>query len=241
MRVSISEVFTSIEGEGIYIGTKTLFVRLAGCPLRCFYCDTPYALEIGNGIYYDIDDAKALIKKKVENNTFKVNFTGGEPLLQHEAVRELARYVRDDLMLKTYLESSCYDASRFLHVLPYIDICKVEFKLNDSHAIDEKHYNRLVENELLCLKHAIKSGKATYIKVVVSSLSRREDIEELVRMIFEDAAISKAIDGFVLQPVNGTGINEPTLEYMLALYDTVHQYYPDVRIIPQIHKVMGIP
>ncbi|MFN4337166.1 MAG: 7-carboxy-7-deazaguanine synthase QueE [Candidatus Nitrosocaldus sp.] len=238
MRVSISEVFTSIEGEGIYLGTKTLFVRLAGCPLRCFYCDTPYALEMGNGIYYDIDDAKALIKGKVESNTFKVNFTGGEPLLQHEAVRELARYVRDELMLKTYLESSCYDASRFLYVLPYIDICKIEFKLNDSHAIDGKHYNRLLENELLCLRHAIESRKATYIKVVVSSLSRRGDIEKLVRMIFEDDA-SKAIDGFVLQPV--TGINEPTLEHMLVLYDTVHQYYPNVRIIPQIHKVMGIP
>ncbi|MEM0480018.1 MAG: 7-carboxy-7-deazaguanine synthase QueE, partial [Candidatus Nitrosocaldus sp.] len=179
MRVSISEVFTSIEGEGIYLGTKTLFIRLAGCPLRCFYCDTPYALSIGNGTYYSIDEAKAIIARKVEKSTFKANFTGGEPLLQHEAVRELARYVRDQLMLKTYLESSCYDASRFLYVLPYIDICKIEFKLKDSNAIDDKHYARLLENEMLCLKHAIASRKVTYIKVVLSSLSKREEVEEL--------------------------------------------------------------
>ncbi|GBC74000.1 7-carboxy-7-deazaguanine synthase [archaeon HR05] len=238
MRVSISEVFTSIEGEGIYLGTKTLFIRLAGCPLRCFYCDTPYALSIGNGTYYSIDEAKTIIARKVERGTFKANFTGGEPLLQHEAVRELARYVRDELLLKTYLESSCYDASRFLHVLPYIDICKIEFKLKDSNAIDDKHYTRLLENEMLCLRHAIASRKVTYIKVVLSSLSKREEVEELARMIFEGDT-SKAIDGFVLQPVNG--VNEPTLEHMLAMYDAVHQYYPNVRIIPQMHKVMGIP
>ncbi|MEM0029975.1 MAG: 7-carboxy-7-deazaguanine synthase QueE [Candidatus Nitrosocaldus sp.] len=238
MRVSISEVFTSIEGEGMYLGTKTLFIRLAGCPLRCFYCDTPYALSIGNGTYYSIDEAKAIIARKVEKSTFKANFTGGEPLLQHEAVRELARYIRDELMLKTYLESSCYDASRFLYVLPYIDICKIEFKLKDSNAIDDKHYARLLENEMLCLKHAIASRKVTYIKVVLSSLSKREEVEELARMIFEECS-SKDIDGFVLQPVNG--VDEPRLEHMLALYDAVHQYYPNVRIIPQMHKVMGIP
>lgn len=238
MRVGISEVFTSIEGEGIYLGTKTLFIRLAGCPLRCFYCDTPYALSMGNGRYYSMDEAKALIGSRVKGNTFKANFTGGEPLLQHEAVRELARYVRDELRLKTYLESSCYDASRFAYVLPYIDICKIEFKLSDAHAVMDSHHGRLLENELLCLRYAVEHGKATYIKVVVTAQSRREEVEELLGMISGDG-LGKGIEGFVLQPVNGTG--EPTLEHMLALYDTVYKYHPNVRIIPQMHKVMGIP
>ena len=46
MNVRIFEIFTSIEGEGILYGTKTLFVRLAGCPYSCFYCDTQDALPL---------------------------------------------------------------------------------------------------------------------------------------------------------------------------------------------------
>jgi len=40
MKVRLFEIFTSVEGEGILYGTKTLFVRLAGCPFTCFYCDS---------------------------------------------------------------------------------------------------------------------------------------------------------------------------------------------------------
>ena len=45
-RIQISEIFTSIEGEGILFGTKTMFVRMAGCHLRCRWCDTLYALQM---------------------------------------------------------------------------------------------------------------------------------------------------------------------------------------------------
>ena len=46
LKTRIFEIFTSVEGEGILYGTKTLFVRLAGCPYACFYCDTLDALPI---------------------------------------------------------------------------------------------------------------------------------------------------------------------------------------------------
>ena len=120
--VKLSEIFTSIEGEGILLGTKTMFVRMAGCPLKCHWCDTPYAIPMDSGNQYPVEEVKALISKNLQPNTYKVNFTGGEPLAQHEAVILLAKFVKHDLGVKTYLESACYDSVRFARVLPHIDI-----------------------------------------------------------------------------------------------------------------------
>lgn len=237
VKTSISEIFTSVEGEGMYLGTKTLFVRLAGCSLKCFWCDTPYALSMSDGKEYEIDDALALIDEKIQHNTFKVNFTGGEPLLQHKAVLEMARHVKNK-GLRTYLESSCFSVERFKELLPFMDICKIEFKLRDSEAVDAEHYQQLLENELKCLEEAIGAKKATYIKVVVSSVSDKPEFEELVKMIF-NAIKPKEIEGFVIQPVYGKG--EPALEQLFQFYDIVYPYYERVRIVPQMHKVMGIP
>ena len=133
----LSEIFTSIEGEGILFGTKTMFVRLAGCPFRCHWCDTPYALPMDSGSDYSVEEVKEIISKSLQPNTYKINFTGGEPLVQYEAVIELAKFVRQK-GLRAYLESACYDAVRFAKVLPYMDICKVELKLRDSKIVNEK-------------------------------------------------------------------------------------------------------
>ena len=94
MKTRLFEIFTSIEGEGILYGTKTLFVRLAGCPYSCFYCDTLDALPLDSGKEYSINEACDLIDRNLQKNTYKVNFTGGEPLIQHEAVSELAKHVK---------------------------------------------------------------------------------------------------------------------------------------------------
>ena len=76
LKTRIFEIFTSVEGEGILYGTKTLFVRLAGCPYACFYCDTLDALPIDSGKEYSINEACSLIDKNLQENTYKVNFTG---------------------------------------------------------------------------------------------------------------------------------------------------------------------
>jgi organic radical activating enzyme len=72
--------------EGILYGTKTLFVRLAGCPFTCFYCDTKESLPLDSGKEYNIEEACQLIDSNLKSQTYKVNFTGGDPLIQHEAV-----------------------------------------------------------------------------------------------------------------------------------------------------------
>ena len=69
MKVRLFEIFTSVEGEGILYGTKTLFVRLAGCPFTCFYCDTIESLPLDSGTEYTIEDANQLIDSNLKNQT----------------------------------------------------------------------------------------------------------------------------------------------------------------------------
>ena len=237
MKTRLFEIFTSVEGEGILYGTKTLFVRLAGCPFTCFYCDTLESLPMDSGTEYSIEDANNLIDKKLEKNTYKVNFTGGEPLVQSEAVLEMAKHIKSK-NIPTYLESSCYDSQKFSTVLPFIDYIKIEFKTPDAQFVDSKHYSKLIENALECLKISVESKKITYIKIVVSSKTEFESLSELLVKIFN--IISKEdISGFIIQPTYG--IAEPNLEHLLKLYDLVYPYYKEVRVVPQLHKFIGAP
>ncbi len=237
MKVRLYEIFTSIEGEGILYGTKTLFVRLAGCPFKCYYCDTKESLPMSSGKEYQIDDAKKLIENNLIKNTYKVNFTGGDPLVQSDAVSELAKFVQQKKIM-TYLESSCFDSVKFAQVLPYFDVVKIEFKTPDSEFVDQAHYSKLLENELQCLKLATDSGKITYIKIVVSSRTRLEQFKNLLKSIF-DIPMKTQIAGFIIQPTYG--IAEPDLKQLLDFYDAVHIYYKEVRIVPQLHKFIGAP
>ncbi len=237
MKVRLFEIFTSVEGEGILYGTKTLFVRLAGCPFTCFYCDTKESLPLDSGTEYSIEDANQLIDSNLKNQTYKVNFTGGDPLIQHEAVALLAKHIQDK-KIPTYLESSCFDIDRFNHVLPFIDIVKIEFKTKDSDFVDVKHYEKFIGHTMKCLQSSVKSKKITYIKVVVSSKTKPDEFTKLVQEIFDK--ISKDdIDGFIIQPIYG--ISEPSLELLLELYDLVYPYYIDVKVVPQLHKFIGAP
>jgi 7-carboxy-7-deazaguanine synthase len=237
LKVRLFEIFTSVEGEGILYGTKTLFVRLAGCPFTCFYCDTKESLPLDSGKEYTIDEANELIDSNLQNQTYKVNFTGGDPLIQHQAVAQLAKHIQNK-KIPTYLESSCFDIGRFNHVLPFIDIVKIEFKTKDSAFVDSEHYEKLIGHTMKCLQSSVKSKKTTYIKIVVSSKTQLNEFKKLVDDIFSN--ISKEnIHGFVIQPTYG--ISEPPLDLLLNLYDIVFPHYIDVKVVPQLHKFIGAP
>jgi len=237
LKVRLFEIFTSIEGEGILYGTKTLFVRLAGCPFTCFYCDTLDALPMDSGNEYAIEEACNLIEKNLEENTYKVNFTGGEPLVQSEGVLEMAKYVQSK-NIPTYLESSCYDSKKFSQVLPFIDFIKIEFKTPEAKFVDANHYSKLIQNALECLKISVDSNKITYIKIVVSEKTELRDFKELLDKIFNIVS-KKDLTGFIIQPTYG--IAEPSLEKLLKFYDLVFPFYNEIRIVPQLHKFIGAP
>lgn len=235
-RARVSEIFTSIEGEGIFVGKKTLFIRLSGCHLKCRWCDTKYALPLDSGTDYQIDEIKDLIIKELQPFTYKVNFTGGEPLLQTEAVIELADFIKKQTNLKTYMESSCFDSELFSKVLPYIDICKVEFKTDDSKVVEDEEYDNLLLNEIRCLELAVESNKATYIKIVVTNSTNLESFKNLVYNISKKIKPSDIL-GFIIQP--SFGIDQPTVNMLIDTYDVVQPMFPEVRIIPQLHKEIG--
>jgi len=72
----VNETFLSVQGEGSEIGAPTFFIRLDGCPLRCSWCDTPYALAGDAGRTADVDELAR------GATAARVVITGGEPLAQ---------------------------------------------------------------------------------------------------------------------------------------------------------------
>jgi 7-carboxy-7-deazaguanine synthase len=232
----VSEIFTSIEGEGIFVGKKTLFIRFSGCHLKCRWCDTKYALPLDSGTEYQIDEIEDLIIRELQPFTYKVNFTGGEPLLQTDAVIKLADFIKKQTNLKTYIESSCFDSELFSKVLPYIDICKIEFKTDDSKVVENEVYDSLLLNEIKCLELAVKSNKTTYIKIVLTNSTNLESFKNLVYNISKKIRVSDIV-GFIIQPSHG--VDQPTVNKLLDTYDIVQPMFPEVRIIPQLHKEIG--
>lgn len=85
--MQIAEIFESIQGEGPWAGTPSLFIRTSGCNLRCSFCDTPYTSWKPEGNAWTIDD---LVHKVSNSDAPDVVLTGGEPLLLPD-LPELAR------------------------------------------------------------------------------------------------------------------------------------------------------
>lgn len=90
MEVLINEIFVSIQGESTYAGEVCVFVRFVGCNLRCRYCDTKYAYDKGDNL-----DINEVVEKVVSYGVNLVEITGGEPLLQEEAVKEIVKKLLD--------------------------------------------------------------------------------------------------------------------------------------------------
>jgi 7-carboxy-7-deazaguanine synthase len=237
-KVQLNEIFVSIEGEGILAGTKTLFIRFSGCHLKCHWCDTKYSLSPISGKSYTINEAKYLILQHLQSNLYKVNFTGGEPLLQTQPLIALADFVKNELKIKTYLESSCFDWKRFELVLPYFDICKVEFKTSDSKVVESKYYENLLQNELRCLDISLnRTDKISFIKIVFTNSTTLDEVRDLLSRVFERPNISN-LSGITLQP--SYQYDSPSTKQILKIYDEVCYYYKDVRVIPQMHKLLGM-
>lgn len=79
--LKLTEIFYSLQGEGLTSGLPTIFVRLTGCPLRCSYCDTTYSFT--GGVRLSLDDILADI---AQYPCKRVCVTGGEPLAQPNAI-----------------------------------------------------------------------------------------------------------------------------------------------------------
>ena len=82
--MKVNELFYSIQGEGVLAGVPSFFIRLAGCPLRCGFCDTKYAWDFDAGDEYSIQQ---IFKEATKHPTRHIVITGGEPLVNSDIVQ----------------------------------------------------------------------------------------------------------------------------------------------------------
>lgn len=85
VRLRISEIFYSLQGEAKFVGIPTVFIRLTGCPLRCQYCDSEYAFT--GGKVHSLDEVLAQVDTYP---TRYITVTGGEPLAQKSCLQLLS-------------------------------------------------------------------------------------------------------------------------------------------------------
>ncbi len=151
-RLKITEIFFSIQGEAVFSGWPTVFVRLTGCPLRCQYCDTAYAFT--GGEWRSFAEIETEVRKY---GTPYVCVTGGEPLAQPRCTALLAELC--DAGFVVSLETS-----------GAIDIANVDTRV--ARVVDlktpgssEAHRNRWQNLEILTARDAVKivvCGRADY-------------------------------------------------------------------------------
>jgi len=94
MALRVNEIFFSIQGESTWSGLPCTFVRLTGCNLRCSYCDTQYAYDQGEDWTLD-----AVFQRLTDTQCRRVTVTGGEPLLQDEALVLVTRLINKGFMV----------------------------------------------------------------------------------------------------------------------------------------------
>ena len=94
MELKVNEIFASVQGESTHVGSPCTFVRLAGCNLRCTWCDTQYAWEGGQTMTVD-----AVLERVRAIDLELVEITGGEPLLQEAVYPLMAALIDSDFLV----------------------------------------------------------------------------------------------------------------------------------------------
>lgn len=222
MTGKISEVFESIQGEGIYAGERQLFVRFFGCNLNCKYCDTRLS-------YFKEYTVDALFTELMRSSGsyHSVSFTGGEPLLQKDFLRNILR-LTSEKGFKNYLETNGTLPESLETAIDYVDIVAMDFKLPSSGCT----FGNWQDHELF-LK--IAAQKEVFIKAVICNSTKQDDLI-MALTIIRRAALNIP---FILQP-NSNEIDSRLCLKVDAYKKICEEYLSDVRIIPQMHKMTGV-
>ena len=183
--MKICEMFRSIQGEGLMIGSLTYFVRLSGCNLSCRWCDTKYSREESSEM-----SVKEILKIVKEDKNICI--TGGEPLLQDDVYKLM------DELLKM-------DKNIVLETNGSIDIAKVPKDPRLMISMDIKCPSSGMEKEML-MKNLNELKSTDQLKFVIEN---GEDFEYAVSFMNESIKC-----GIIVCPVGGMDI-EPLAEEVI--------------------------
>lgn len=253
---NLTELFSSVQGEGPFVGKRQIFVRFYGCHRRCVYCDSPetvtawqpagfkpstYRLEQTPGTrdFADMtnpvstDDLMKQFSRfdQPRGKHHSIAFTGGEPLLHADFLRELFPRLRESGHM-TYLETAGDLYHELEKILPWLDICAMDIKLpsvtqNEAAWGSHKKF----------LERCIGRGVYTFAKVIVSAETTDEDISAAAQLV----ADIEPETPFIIQPMTpfGPAQNPPSSRQLLMWQESVQERLSDARVIPQCHKMMG--
>jgi len=133
--MNINEIFYSMQGEGKWMGLPNIFIRTAGCNLRCSFCDTKYAYDDGTEM-----SIKTIVKHISKYPCTCVCITGGEPLLQDE-IEDLI----DVLLKKSY--NICLETNGSINVAPFSSkkslIISLDIKCPSSNMYEKMHFKNI--------------------------------------------------------------------------------------------------
>ena len=166
----IQEVFSSVQGEGLYQGARQVFVRFFGCNLKCSFCDTPQH----NFREYSSQELWEEMES-LGKSCHSVSFTGGEPLLQTKFLKKIIEICRKESK-RIYLETNGTLPHSLKEVIGRVDIVAMDFKLPSSTG--EKEF-WLEHEEFL----RIAQEKEVFGKVVINKSTEVLDIEKLEEII----------------------------------------------------------
>ena len=183
-RLNISELFYSIQGEGRLAGVPSVFVRLAGCDLRCRWCDTPQAMEASQGRDITIEQIVSQISAYECAN---VVVTGGEPLLAQELPDLLAILSSEGRHIT--LETS---ATRFCELL--CDLISISPKLSNSlpTGTDDPRYKEQDRLNISAIRNYIDRHDYQ-LKFVVENETDLPEIEQVLKQL-QDSEKNGKID-----------------------------------------------
>lgn len=239
--VPVTEIFSSVQGEGPYVGCRHLFIRFAGCNLSCAYCDTSRAVpgncrvEVRPGTRRFVhlpnpltpEEVGVLVSGMNPAGHHAVSLTGGEPLLYPGFLGELIPLLRG-ARRGIYLETNGTLDEALKRVVRLVDVVAMDVKLPTATGMRpfwEEHRRFL----------AAAQGK----KVVVKAVVTRETPVEEVLAAAEMAQEAKAI--LVLQPVTARDPGRrPAPAQLLYLQSRALEVAKDVRVIPQVHRLCGM-
>ena len=217
--VRIKEIFKSIQGEGPYVGYKQLFVRFCKCNLNCKYCDTDF----------DINDAKEFSSEELvkiindSNDCHSVSFTGGEPLLDVDFLKELLPKIN----LPVYLETNGTLYKELSEIVDFVAYISSDIKLSSCTGL--KPLWREHENFF-----EIGKQKILFAKVVFDENITDEEV-------FKMCSLVKKFDiELILQPMMKGKLLAVSSEKMEKVLDSCLEIYKKVRLIPQVHKFIDV-